>query len=865
LCDNGLCEFPGCTSPDACNFDFYAVCDDSSCEYPSCTDPDACNFDPNATCDGGVCIAAGCLDTAACNYDSSAGCDNGSCVFPGCTDVTACNFSADAGCDDGSCSFNTSETITIEASQDSIAAGIIFGGDTITSEGEYIFSWVSAAGCDSIITLIVINTSVEGCLDESACNYNPFAGISADSVCLYPGCTISGSCNYDLSAGCDDGSCISASCADAAACNYDSLFVCVDTNLCLYGSSGCTDPAACNYDSLAVCDNNSCIFSTVIYDCNGNCNFDNDNDGICDQFEIVGCLDTLACNFNIQATEAGVCEYPAPYVDCSGACLNDINNNALCDETEISGCTDVFACNYDASATLSDTTCSYPEEYLNCNGECLLDADNDGICDQLDSVGCTITTACNYNSFASVGDSTCTFPGCTDSLACNFDVNAGCDDGNCSYPGFIYNCQGLCFNDNDSDGVCNEFEILGCTDLLGCNYDSLATDAGNCEYPEAFRDCSGICINDSDNDGVCDEEELAGCYDITACNYEPLATDTGICEYAALYFDCAGNCLQDADGDSICDQLEVAGCIDSTACNYNAFVTISDSTCSYPGCLIPEACNYDTAAGCNVDSLCSFPETYYDCDGLCVNDADADGVCDIFDTTGCTIFGACNYNPLAFVADSSCTFPGCLTLGACNYDPAAPCHIDSLCIIPEIGYDCTGSCISDADNDGVCDIFETTGCTDPEACNYNANVTSDDGSCSFNSEATVNITVDQSEYPNGYVWQGEIFTSSGTYLYIIPNEAGCDSLITLNLTITVGVNEVTNTAWIIWPNPAREYLNISGHSTIEMVTILDVMGNMVTTEKYVGTIDVSGLASGVYILQIKSAAGIESKRFEISH
>jgi hypothetical protein len=228
---------------------------------------------------------------------------------------------------------------------------------------------------------------------------------------------------------------------------------------------------------------------------------------------------------------------------------------------------------------------------------------------------------------------------------------------------------------------------------------------------------------------------------------------------------------------------------------------------------------------------------YYDCDSVCLADADQDGICDVYDTTGCIIAGACNYNPLALISDSSCVFPGCTILGACNYDPTAPCNVDSLCIIPDVGYDCTGSCIADAD---------------------------DDGTCSFNSEATVNITVDQSEYPNGYVWQGEVFTNSGSYLYIIPNDAGCDSMITLNLTITVGIGEIMESQWNLWPNPARDYINASGNSVIEYITILDVTGKVMLSQKYYGTINVSDFSSGMYIMQIKSASGIEIKRFEIS-
>ena len=35
------------------------------------------------------------------------------------------------------------------------------------------------------------------------------------------------------------------------------------------------------------------------------------------------------------------------------------------------------------------------------------------------------------------------------------------------------------------------------------------------------------------------------------------------------------------------------------------------------------------------------------------------------------------------------------------------------------------------DADGICDEFETPGCTDPNACNYISGATQDDGSCEF--------------------------------------------------------------------------------------------------------------------------------------
>lgn len=65
-------------------------------------------------------------------------------------------------------------------------------------------------------------------------------------------------------------------------------------------------------------------------------------------------------------------------------------------------------------------------------------------------------------------------------------------------------------------GVC----ISGCTDVLACNYspDALSDD-GSCEYAETFYDCFGNCINDLDTDLVCDE--IDNCPEI----YNPLQAD----------------------------------------------------------------------------------------------------------------------------------------------------------------------------------------------------------------------------------------------------------------------------------------------------------------------------------------------------
>ena len=189
--------------------------------------------------------------------------------------------------------------------------------------------------------------------------------------------------------------------------------------------------------------------------------------------------------------------------------------------------------------------------------------------------------------------------GCTDATACNYNDAASDDDGSCEYPEDLCNgatnldCDCNCLNDADTDGICDEDEIAGCTDAEACNYDSAATDDnGSCTYPPADNlDCDGNCLNDADSDLVCDEDEIAGCQDAAACNYNEAATDDdGSCTYPDGYpnniVDCDGNRLNDADQDLVCDEEEVGGCQDAGACNYDAAATDDDGSCEYLTCCL---------------------------------------------------------------------------------------------------------------------------------------------------------------------------------------------------------------------------------------------------------------------------------------
>ena len=142
------------------------------------------------------------------------------------------------------------------------------------------------------------------------------------------------------------------------------------------------------------------------------------------------------------------------------------------------GCTEEEACNYDADAEANDGSCSYP-------GDACDDGDSGTMNDMYDAncgcegeviiAGCTESAACNYDPLANVNDGSCA--SIDECGVCGGDgiAEGACDcEGN--GPETYYSCEGVCLNDVDGDGICDELEIPGCTDELACNYNEDATD-----------------------------------------------------------------------------------------------------------------------------------------------------------------------------------------------------------------------------------------------------------------------------------------------------------------------------------------------------------------------------------------------------
>jgi hypothetical protein len=596
--DDGSCVayILGCTNVNSCNYQPNAVHNISYCDFPpvyyfcdtleftelvyeyeiSCVNDEdgdgvcdeneiegctssvfACNYNTEAT-DEVACVFPDthydCLDNCINDSDSDGVCDE--LELPGCTDNLACNYDVNATDNDGLCTYS-------EENYDCT------GSCLSDQDGDGV--------CDVF--------EVVGCTFEWAENYVSEA-TDDDGSCSLKGCTNSNYVEYDANATEDDGS----YCAQ----------------LIVYG---CNLADACNFDGTANTPDGSCLFPDFDYvDCDGICLNGQDVNGQCIEIVVEGCMDEFACNYVDGAntdTNPTSCIYKTAYLDCSGLCYFDEDNDSVCDQQEIIGCIEEDACNYDPTSTQAGL-CVYPvETYFDCNNRCLNDADDDGICDQFDEESCKDELALNYSPIASdTNNDLCVYPsGCMESDAANYDAAALIDDGSCILE--LVGCTDNNYleyntvaNINDQD-QCLTSVTQGCMDPSANNYNSQANINNYvCTYDvvvgcmdNTYLEYNPQATEDS-NLTLCKNQIVFGCTNSSYLEYNASANiDNGTCQ-SVDYKGCLDEAYQEYDvsytinDQSACITPHIYGCTNSFSVgnSYNSDATIDDGSCILIGC-----------------------------------------------------------------------------------------------------------------------------------------------------------------------------------------------------------------------------------------------------------------------------------------
>ena len=110
-----------------------------------------------------------------------------------------------------------------------------------------------------------------------------------------------------------------------------------------------------------------------------------------------------------------------------------------------------------------------------------------------------------------------------------------------------------------------------------------------------------------------------------------------------------------------------------------------------------------------------------------------------------------------------------------------------------------------------------------------------------------------------YTWpvNNQTYTQSGTYSDTLVNAAGCDSIVTLNLTLSyTGINEMSTSIIAISPNPTNGDFTLTGlelFNTISSMIIKDVNGKTIKElDPKAAKFSLGTVKAGVYFLTISA-------------
>ena len=714
----------GCTDPAACNFDENAAFDNGTCDYDcnGCTDPEACNYNPDATTDDGSC---------AVNDDcGECGGDNSSCT--GCTDAAACNYDPSALFDDGSCLANDEcgvcggDNSTCGGCTDATACN--YDPAAVIDDGSCIFG-----GEGVTVTILTDNypgettwslTDVSGTVVASGGPYATQAVEEVTQVCVAPGCY-----TFTINDSFGDGICCAygtglytVSSQGTVLATGGEFAATESTEFCLGSGFGCTDETACNYDAEATTDDGSCDFASC-----------------------VGCTDAEACNYNPDATvDDGSCVMPDPVDGCTDTCDFPVSVSEAALAQTVAG----TAVEFGAYGTLSSLEVTL--DWSQAEGTGAWPADllveiglPDGSCVALGGYDLTSSTCTDLGNYTVVWPDTWAVS-TAGTYTASIDLSGAALSGTGLWSITLINGWATGGSSNydatfTMTGLCTSEDVVvpGCTDVNACNYNANATeDNGSCL---SLDEC-GVCGGDNSSCG--------GCTDPAACNYDASAV---IDDNSCLSLDECGVCGGD---NSTC-----GGCTDPMACNYDANAVIDDGSCimegqnlvvsiltdNYPGettwtltdldgAVVATGGPYNDAGTLYEESICVGDGCY----AFTINDSFGDGICCAFGEGSYTVssdgavlaaggeFASQDVVEICLGSGFGCTDPE-----ACNYDPEATTENGSC------NYDCNG-CTDDmacnydpfaTEDDGSCEYTSCVGCTDSSACNYNPAATMDDGSC----------------------------------------------------------------------------------------------------------------------------------------
>ena len=387
------------------------------------------------------------------------------------------------------------------------------------------------------------------------------------------------------------------------------------------------------------------------------------------------------------------------------------------DDGNILGCTDTNACNFNPEATIDNGSCQYAETNYDCDGNCIVEIDECGICggDGISEGACD----CDGNIDLGCGCGESGPSGCDEACGSNLEFDEcgvcggdGVLDGFCDCDGNILDCEGVCGGDAEIDACGNcggvvEDEFL-CPmegfmlsfDNYDINNNSIDVILNNESNVAGFQfDVSGfeiasiVPINiDIYNFSVYNSESTIIGFSLSGDSIPPANSSI-----LRIFFEdnflsdfCITNpILSGPDGNSLDvtlgDCLSVSGCTDFSACNYGNYQYSCEDCCNYGEQYWLDTDGDGLGFATDVNLFCEDPgvpwvqnhgDDYPNCFSNFVDDC---GICDGDNSScsGCTDENAFNYNCI------NSNWPDTATFG-CDHDVVLSDNTN--CLYPPEGF-----------------------------------------------------------------------------------------------------------------------------------------------------------------------------------